>query len=114
MHSYGYENMIELEYRTGECPYCGAKINNKTKTKEHIIPKSQNGSSTYKNILWVCGTCNVIIKRDRKFGVKGLPNKVKTDKNKKVYIDSVQDRKDYINGIRGYIRKIIDDNSPIN
>lgn len=114
MQSNGIKNMVELGFDTTQCPYCRTKINNKTKTKEHIIPQSRNGSNHYKNLLWVCGTCNNIVKHDRLFGGKKLSDKTVKDKEDKIYIDTVEDRINYISGIRSVIQKILKDDEPIN
>lgn len=107
--------MLELGLNTTKCPYCDSKINDKTKTKDHIIPQNGkgNGSNEYQNLLWVCGSCNNIIKRGYVYGKKNLPNKVKKDSKGKFFIESIDDRKNYINGIRGEIQKTINDPTPI-
>lgn len=39
----------------GECQYCGSK---KDLTLDHVIPRSRNGRSTWKNLVTACKSCN--------------------------------------------------------
>jgi len=41
------------------CFYCGKSLSRKTKTKDHVQPKSRNGSPTSRrNIVDACHPCN--------------------------------------------------------
>lgn len=39
------------------CQYCGIKLTNKTGTKDHIIPESKGGPSTWENLVASCKRC---------------------------------------------------------
>lgn len=41
-----------------QCQYCGDPGNIKTHTLDHVIPKSEGGKSTWKNMVVACVTCN--------------------------------------------------------
>jgi 5-methylcytosine-specific restriction endonuclease McrA len=40
------------------CHYCRTKLTHKTMTLDHVIPRSQGGSSRLENLVPACGTCN--------------------------------------------------------
>jgi len=40
------------------CCYCGKKLNQKTLTLDHIMPRQSGGSNRISNILLACRTCN--------------------------------------------------------
>lgn len=41
------------------CQYCGTQLNEKTATVDHVIPKSQGGSSYADNLVCACQECNL-------------------------------------------------------
>jgi hypothetical protein len=82
-------------------------------SKDHIIPKSSNGSNNYRNKIWVCATCNSLIKKNKVYALKKLPSKTKKDHLGKIYIESINDRIDYIAGIRGVIMNFRRTDPPI-
>jgi len=41
------------------CQYCGKKMPTTELSLDHVIPKSQNGKSTWENIVCCCVKCNV-------------------------------------------------------
>lgn len=40
------------------CQYCGFKLNHNNATIDHIIPKSMNGQTSWKNCVAACHICN--------------------------------------------------------
>jgi hypothetical protein len=40
------------------CQYCGKHLNNNQITLDHIIPKCNGGTSSFKNCVAACHTCN--------------------------------------------------------
>lgn len=40
------------------CFYCGKPLSRKKKTRDHMQPKSRNGSGANRNIVDACRTCN--------------------------------------------------------
>ena len=40
------------------CAYCGDKFHEHELTKDHIIPQSRKGSSTWMNLVAACHSCN--------------------------------------------------------
>ena len=49
------------------CPYCGAYMNRRTKTMDHMVPLNKGGAHGIVNVIICCSTCNSS-KRDRDFG----------------------------------------------
>jgi 5-methylcytosine-specific restriction endonuclease McrA len=43
------------EYR---CQYCGAEVNRKTATLDHVLPISHDGKTSWENCTTACGLCN--------------------------------------------------------
>jgi 5-methylcytosine-specific restriction endonuclease McrA len=43
---------------SGRCQYCSAKINLKSFTLDHIVPKSKGGATSWENVVTACMTCN--------------------------------------------------------
>ncbi len=43
---------------TFRCFYCDRILSRRKKTKDHVIPKSRNGSSARHNIVDACRDCN--------------------------------------------------------
>lgn len=41
------------------CQYCGKKINMKTATLDHVVPKSKKGKTSWTNLVACCAGCNV-------------------------------------------------------
>lgn len=39
------------------CQYCGCKLTNSSGTKDHVIPESRKGPSTWDNLVASCRTC---------------------------------------------------------
>ena len=53
-------NRRNLFARDGNrCQYCGKKMPTTELSLDHVIPKSQNGKSTWENIVCCCVKCNV-------------------------------------------------------
>jgi 5-methylcytosine-specific restriction endonuclease McrA len=42
----------------GKCQYCGAKVRKSEMQYEHVIPRSQGGTTCWTNIVVACLTCN--------------------------------------------------------
>lgn len=42
-----------------QCQYCGRKFPTSELTLDHVIPRSQNGKTTWENIVCACVECNV-------------------------------------------------------
>lgn len=40
------------------CQYCNLKLNQKSATIDHILPKSRGGQNTWENTVTACGRCN--------------------------------------------------------
>lgn len=40
------------------CQYCGAEVNRKTATLDHVLPQSHGGRSDFLNCTTACSTCN--------------------------------------------------------
>jgi 5-methylcytosine-specific restriction endonuclease McrA len=49
------------------CPYCGAYLNRRTKSMDHMVPLSKGGAHGIVNVIVCCNHCNSR-KRDRDFG----------------------------------------------
>ena len=47
-----------FKIQKGKCLYCNKNKKIKSLTKEHLIPKSFNGTSNIGNICLVCKNCN--------------------------------------------------------
>jgi len=41
-----------------ECQYCGVRLNRKTGTVDHVVPKSKGGKHTWANVVAACKKCN--------------------------------------------------------
>lgn len=41
-----------------QCRYCGKKLIKRELTCDHIVPRSQGGKKTWKNIVTACKSCN--------------------------------------------------------
>jgi 5-methylcytosine-specific restriction endonuclease McrA len=42
-----------------QCQYCGKKFPTSELSLDHVLPRSQNGQSTWENIVCACVSCNV-------------------------------------------------------
>lgn len=40
-----------------KCGYCGCKLTNSTGTRDHIIPESKGGPTTWENMIAACKNC---------------------------------------------------------
>ncbi len=40
------------------CQYCGAQVNSKTMTVDHVVPRSRGGGNTWENCVLACRRCN--------------------------------------------------------
>jgi len=67
------------------CQYCGKKLQKHECTVDHIIPKSNNGKSTWLNCATSCKSCN------NKKGDKSLKEMIGWKLNKKPYKPSISD-----------------------
>jgi hypothetical protein len=105
--------MIAMGISTKQCPYCKNPINRKTVSKEHIIPTCANGSNDFRNKIWVCGTCNNLLKKNKVFAAKALKHKTVTDSIGRIYIPDDKARRDYIAGIRGTIMQLVLADDPL-
>jgi len=56
-----------------QCQYCGAKIERKDATLDHVLPVSKGGKSTWENCTTACGPCNA----NKSDQVKGWKPKIK-------------------------------------
>ena len=41
------------------CQYCGKKFSSKVLTFDHIVPRSQGGNASWKNVVTACAPCNL-------------------------------------------------------
>jgi len=41
------------------CQYCGAPLNLKEMTFDHVVPRAKGGGTTYENIVSCCTVCNM-------------------------------------------------------
>lgn len=61
-----YHNKKQIKYSKdniwardrGRCQYCGLPVPRKKFTRDHVIPKSRGGKSTFENIVTACAICN--------------------------------------------------------
>lgn len=44
---------------SNKCQYCGKKFSTQDLSLDHVVPRSQNGKSTWDNIVCCCIKCNV-------------------------------------------------------
>src|SRR5579863_2101593 len=49
---------VKPPMKTYLCFYCGKELSRKKKTRDHMQPKSRNGSSQPRNIVDACRKCN--------------------------------------------------------
>jgi len=42
----------------GKCQYCGMDVALKDYQKDHVVPQSRGGKTTWENIVCSCSTCN--------------------------------------------------------
>lgn len=50
---------LNLLARDGfQCQYCSTSLNAKNSTVDHVIPRSQNGGTTWENVVIACPPCN--------------------------------------------------------
>lgn len=42
----------------GRCQYCGRKVLKSESTYDHVVPRAQNGPTTWKNVVIACRACN--------------------------------------------------------
>jgi 5-methylcytosine-specific restriction endonuclease McrA len=42
------------------CYYCDRPLSRRSKTRDHMQPRSRNGSNSSKNIVDACRTCNTL------------------------------------------------------
>jgi len=42
-----------------QCQYCGKRFPTSELSLDHVVPRSQNGASTWENIVCACVSCNV-------------------------------------------------------
>ena len=64
------------------CPYCGIKLNYNSKQDvhlDHIYPVSKGGMSTRKNLVYVCGSCNL---KKSNLTLRGFIKKYSLDRDK--------------------------------
>lgn len=64
------------------CPYCGIKLNYNNKQDihlDHIYPLSKGGMSTRKNLVYVCGSCNL---KKSNLTLRGFIKKYSLDRDK--------------------------------
>ncbi len=40
------------------CQYCGVELTTKEATMDHVIPRSQRGTTTWTNVVTCCSSCN--------------------------------------------------------
>ncbi len=40
------------------CQYCHKQLDYKSSTFDHVVPRSQQGQTTWDNVVIACGTCN--------------------------------------------------------
>ena len=58
------------------CQYCGAQLTAKQLTYDHVVPRSQGGRTSWKNIVTACRPCNAA-KADRTPKQAGMPLRTK-------------------------------------
>jgi hypothetical protein len=113
IESYATKNMREMGLGPDKCAYCDQHINKITATLDHIIPLSQSGAqSDFRNRVWACGSCNNILKKDSVFGRPSSLNQraslVEENGEIKYVFAGVRERRDYLNGVRGWLTQIRD------
>lgn len=111
MNSNAKRNMDELGIPSDKCAYCDTHLNKITATLEHIIATSQGGAATdYRNRIWACGSCNNILKKDALYGRPQSLNQRLFPIHEGGYIvyviEDIEDRKNYVHGIRGWLKKV--------
>ncbi len=62
MFEYGYWHWRSLRMAVLErdecCVYCSKKLDNRTVTLDHVIPKAKGGSDLLDNLVACCRACN--------------------------------------------------------
>lgn len=43
----------------GRCQYCGLRVSRNTFTYDHVIPRSQGGTTKFENVVCACSKCNL-------------------------------------------------------
>jgi len=102
----GKKNMLEMNISHEKCAYCRDHINNASATKDHIIPKSapHNGAKLdYRNIVWSCGTCNNVMKKNRVFLKRTRKTNIGSASAPEFVIEQPIARRHYLNGVAGVI-----------
>lgn len=77
------------------CQYCSKKLNNKTATIDHILPKSRGGQNTWENTVTACGVCNT--RKDNKTPREANMRLLRTPKKPKMISMIKQELKDIMN-----------------
>lgn len=77
----------------GKCQYCGASVNGRESTLDHVMPVSKGGKTTWENCVTACGPCNS--HKSDKLGVKPKIKPYKPD-----YYDLVNKRKKFEFNVR--------------
>ena len=57
------------------CQYCGADVNRKTATLDHVLPTSHGGKSTFENSVTACSPCNSHKGNDKRIKPKYVPKR---------------------------------------
>ncbi len=65
-----YDLMV---WQQGLCFYCGAKLTDKNKTLEHVVPISKGGTNRAENCRWACEECNEYKKREYLLDLEWMP-----------------------------------------
>lgn len=53
-----YSKRAILERDSFECQYCGATLNIKSATLDHVVPRAKGGRTTFENTVASCHPCN--------------------------------------------------------
>lgn len=53
-----YSKQLICQRDKWTCMYCGKKVTSETCSVDHIVPRSKNGKSTFKNTVCACKPCN--------------------------------------------------------
>lgn len=60
------------------CFYCERKVNLRTATRDHVVPRSKGGGDEDENIVLCCGRCNTL--KDDKLLLDFILERLKSDK----------------------------------
>ncbi len=70
------------------CYYCSTLLTKANRSLDHFVPKSQDGSSCFENLVTACKYCNNLKGSELPYGMKTVPEElfVKNGKKWKPYV----------------------------